>query len=90
MTTSSSKLREFFTVNLLVVSDDKIGFKYLANKYLVVFTANKIGRNFGVFLATVYTFGLPHKIQGAVPTGQILSNSFKYYKLLANITKYIK
>ena len=72
------------------MSDDKIGFKYLASKYLVVFIANKIGRNSGLLLVTVYTFGLPHKIQGAVPTGQILSNSFKYYKLLANITKYIK
>ena len=69
------------------MSDDKIGFKYLASKYLVVFIANKIGRNSGLLLVTVYTLGLPHKIQGAVPTGQILSNSFKYYQITSKYYK---
>ena len=73
MTTSSAKSKEFFTVNSLVVSGDKIGFKYLANKYVGVFIADKIGRNFGVLLMTVLcTLGLPDKMLGVVPTGLIL------------------
>ena len=64
-------------MNSLVVSGDKIGFRYLANKYVAVFIADKIGRNFGVLLTTVlYTLGLPYRMPGVVPTGQILSNSF--------------
>ena len=42
-----------FTVNSLVISGDKIGFKYLANKYLGVFIADKMGCNYGVLLTTV-------------------------------------
>ena len=77
MTTSSAKSKEFFTVNTLVIGGDKIGFKYLAKKYVGVFIADKIGRNFGVFLTNVLcTLGLPHKILGAVPPGNVLSNSF--------------
>ena len=39
----------------------KIGFKYLANKYVSVFIADKIGRNVGVVLTTVLcTLGLPN------------------------------
>ena len=58
------------SVSLLLVSGDKIGFKYLANKYVVVFIAVEIGRNFGVLLTTVlYTLGLPDKMLGVVPTG---------------------
>ena len=72
-----SKIKEFFTVNSLVVSGDKMGFKYLANKYVGVFIADKIGRNFGVLLTTALcTLGLPYKMLGVVPTGQILSISF--------------
>ena len=77
LTTSLAKSKKFFTVNSLVVSGDKIGFRYLANKYVGVFIADKIGLNFGVLLTTVLcTLGLPYKIPGVVPTGQILSNSF--------------
>ena len=77
MTTSSAKSKQFFTVNLLVVSGDKIGFKYWANKYVGVFITDKIGRNFGVLLAIVLcTLGLPYKMPAVVPTGQTLSNSF--------------
>ena len=43
-----------FTVNSLVVSDDKIGFKYLDNKYVSVFIADKIGRNIALLLTTFY------------------------------------
>ena len=43
-----------FTVNSLVVSDDKIGFKYLDNKYVGVFIADKIGRNIALLLTTFY------------------------------------
>ena len=73
----STKSKEFFTVNSLVISGDKIGFKYLANKYVGVFIADKIGRNFRVLLTTVLcTSGVPYKMPGVVPTGLILSNSF--------------
>ena len=69
--------KNIVTVNSLVVSGDKIGFKYLANKYVGVFIADKIGRNLGVLLATVLcTLRLPYRIPRVVPTGQILSNSF--------------
>ena len=53
LTICLAKSKEFFTVNSLVVSGDKIGFKYLANKYVGVFIADKIGRNLGVLLTTV-------------------------------------
>ena len=43
-----------FTVNSLVVSDDKIGFKYLDSKYVSVFIADKIGRNIALLLTTFY------------------------------------
>ena len=59
------------------MSGDKIGFKYLANKYVGVFIADKIGRNFEMLLATVLCIlGLPYKMPGVVPTGEILSNFF--------------
>ena len=46
-------------VNSFIVYDDKIGFKYLANKYVRVFIADKIVPNFGVLLTTVLcTLGL--------------------------------
>ena len=67
MITSSAKSKEFFTVNSLVVSGEKIGLKYLANKYVGVVIANKIGRNFGVLLTTaLYTLRLPYKFPGVV------------------------
>ena len=63
-------------MNSLVVSGEK-RFRYLANKYVGVFIAVKIGQNLGVLLTTVLrTLGLPHKMSGIVPTGQILLNSF--------------
>ena len=53
----------FFTVNSLVVSGGKSGFRYLANKYLGVFIHDKIGQNFGVFLTTaLFTLELRHKM----------------------------
>ena len=53
-----SKIKRIFIVNSLFVRSDKIGFEYLANKYVGVFIANKTGRNFGVLLTTVlYTIG---------------------------------
>ena len=77
MTTSSAKSKEIFAVNSLVVSGDKIGFKYLANKYVDIFIADEIGQSFGVLLTTVLcTLGLPYKIPGVVSTGKIWSNSF--------------
>ena len=97
MTTSSVKPKEFSTVNSLVVSSDKIVFKYLANNYVGVFIADKIGLNFGVLLMTIlFTLGIP----GVVPTGQILSDSFseifssflstlkRSFGLLSNLTIY--
>ena len=64
-------------MNSLVVSGEKRRFRYLANKYVGVFIAVKIGQNLGVLLTTVlHTLGLPHKMSGIVPTGQILLNSF--------------
>ena len=42
------------------MSGDKIGFKYLANKHVGVFIADKIGWNFGVLSTSVLcTWGLP-------------------------------
>ena len=80
MTTSSGKLKEFFTVNSVVVIGDKIGFKYLPNKYIGVFIADIISQNFGVLLTTVLcTLGLPYKVPGVVSTGQTLSNSFSEF-----------
>ena len=77
MSPSSEKPKEFFTVNSLVVSDDKIGFKYLGNIYVDIFIADKIGQNFGELLMIVLcTLGFPFKIPAVVPTEQILSNSF--------------
>ena len=64
-------------MNSLVVSGDKVGFKYLTNKYVGVYIADKIGRNLGVLLTTcLCTLELPYKMPGVVPTGLILSNSF--------------
>ena len=77
MTTSSAKSKEFFTVNSLVVSGDKIGFKYLANEYVGVSITDKISRKLGVLLTTVLcTLGLSYKMPGVVPTGLLLSHSF--------------
>ena len=77
MTTSSAKSKAFFTLSLLVVSDDKIWFKYLAKKYVGVFIVDEIGRNFAALLTTVLsTLGLPQKIPGVTPTGHILWNYF--------------
>ena len=77
MTTSSGKSKELFTVNSFVVSGGKIGFKFLANKYVGLYIADKIDRDWGVLLTTVLcTLGLPCKMLGVVPTGLILSNSF--------------
>ena len=77
MTTSLGKSKEFFTVNSVVVIGDKIGFEYLANKYIGVFIADITSRNFGVLLTTVLcTLGLPYKVPGVISTGQTLSNSF--------------
>ena len=71
------KIESIFHSKSLVVSGDEIGFKYLANIYVGVFTADKIDLNFGVLLTTTLcTLGLPYKIPVVVPTGQILSNSF--------------
>ena len=80
MITSSAKSKEFFTVNSLVVSGEKIGLRYLANKYVGVDIANKTGRNFGVLLTNaLYTLRLPYKFPGVVKAGQILSNSFSEF-----------
>ena len=80
LTSSLGKIKKFFIVNSIVVSGDKIGFKHLANKYVGVFIADKIGRNFGVSLRTVlYSLGLPYKIPDVVPTWQILSNFFSEF-----------
>ena len=77
MTTFSTKSKELLTINSFVVICDKIGFKYLAHKYVGVFIADKIGLNFGVLLTTVLcTLGLPYKTPDVVPTVQIKSNSF--------------
>ena len=82
-TTSSANSKDFFTVNSLVVSGDKIGFKCLANKYVGVFITDKIGRNFGVLLTTVLcTLGLPYKIAVVVRSEQILPNSFSQFFFL--------
>ena len=59
------------------MSGDKISFEHLANKYVGVFIADKIGQNCGVLLTTVLcSLGLPCKIAGVVPNWQILSNYF--------------
>ena len=77
MTTYSAKSKEFFAVNSLVVSGDKIELKYLANKYVGVFITYKIGRKFRVLLTTVLcTLGLPYKMLDVVRPGQIVLNSF--------------
>ena len=50
-------------MNSSVLSGDKVGFKYLANKYVGVFIADKIGHNFGVLLTTILcTLELPYKM----------------------------
>ena len=73
---SKIKNKKNFTVNSLVVNEDKLGFRYLANKFVGVFIADKIGRNFRVLLTIVLcTFGSPYKIPKVMPTGQTLSNS---------------
>ena len=78
MATCSTKSKEFFTVNSLVVNGDKIAFKDLANKYVGVFIADKIGLNFGVLLTTILcTLELPYGIPGVAPAGQI-----KYHSIL--------
>lgn len=46
--------KEYFTVKSLIESRDKIGFRCLANNYVRVFIADKISRNFRVFLSTFY------------------------------------
>ena len=74
------KIKRIFHSKLLVVRGDKIAFKYLANKYVGVFIADKTGRNFGVLLTSVLcTLGLPCKMPGVVLAGQILSNSFSKF-----------
>ena len=59
-----------------VVSGNKINkmeFKHFANKYVGMFIADKIGRNFEVLLKTVLcTLGLLYKMTTAVPNGHIL------------------
>ena len=61
MTTSSAKAKELFTVNPLVVSGVKIGFKYLVKKYVGVFIADKLGQSFGVLLTNfLCTLDLPY------------------------------
>ena len=48
-------------------------FKHFANKYVGMFIADKIGRNFEVLLKTVLcTLGLLYKMTTAVPNGHIL------------------
>ena len=77
MTNSSAKSKEFFTVNSLVASSDNIGFKYLANKYVGVSVAGKIGQNFGVLSTSVLCpLILPYKMPSVVQTGQIISDNF--------------
>ena len=78
LTISSTKSKEFFAVNSLEL--DKIEFRYLVDKCVDVLIADKIGRNFGLLLATVFcTLGLPYKMPGVISTGQILSNSFSEF-----------
>ena len=83
MATSSTKLKEFFTVNSFVVNGDKIAFKDLANKYVGVLIADKIGLNFSVLLTTVLcTLELLYRIPGVAPTGQIKYHSiWTFYSL---------
>ena len=72
---------------------DKIGFKYLTNKLVGIFIADKIGQNLGVILMTVLcTLGLPYKMPGVVPNSfseifssflSILKQSFSlFFKLI--------
>ena len=42
LTTPSAKSKGFFTVNSLVVNKGKIGFRYLANRYVGEFIADNI------------------------------------------------
>ena len=76
-------MKKFFTVNSLVVNGDKIAFKYLPNKYVGVFIADKIGLNFGVLVTTVLcTSELPYRIPGVAPTGKIKHHSmWTFYNL---------
>ena len=77
MTTSSSKSKELFTWYSLEVSGDKIGFRYLSNKYVGIFIADEIGQNLGVFLTNAWrTLRLPYKMTEKVLTGQILFLKF--------------
>ena len=77
-----NKIKKHFTINSFVGSGAKIGFKYLAKKYVGVFIADKVGRNSGVLLTTILcTLGLPYKMPGVVATGIILANSFSEFFL---------
>ena len=59
---------------------EKIKFRYFADKYVGVFIAHKIGRNFRLLLMTVLcTFGFPYEMPAVVPTGQILSKFFQKF-----------
>ena len=49
----------------------------LTIKYVGAFIADEIGRYFGMLLTTVLcTLGFSYKMQGVVPTGQVLSVFF--------------
>ena len=73
MTTSKSK--EHFTEYSLVVRVEKVGFRYLANKYVGVFIADKKCRTFGVLLTTVLCTDYWIKCQKNWQLG-------KYYQIL--------
>ena len=73
---SLAKLKESLTVNSLSVKGFKIGIKNFARSYPEVLIAERIGLNLGILSTTgLWTFGLPYRILGLEPTGQILSNS---------------
>ena len=72
----------------LTVKQDKIGTRNFASLYVGVLIADRIGRNLGMLLVTVFcTFGRPYKIPGLDPIGEIFSSSsleilFYFFKFL--------
>ena len=71
LTTSSEKLKVFFTVYW-----DYIRFRYLANKYVDVLITDKIGRSLGVLLTTILcTLGLLYKMPVECQIGKYYQNT---------------
>ena len=81
---SLAKLKESLTVNSLWVKVSKVGIKNFARSYPGVLIAERIGLDLGVLSTTgLWTFGLPYRIAGLEPTGQILRNSSYLILLLS-------